>query len=199
MDLDQTDVAILRCLQADARMSLRAIAKKIGVSVPTVSARLATLEQLGIVKSYRAVLDPERLNESSVAITIKTKLQATDAVARELSKHNWARRVVTTRNGYVLIDATVLDRRDVDAILETISALPDVLECDHFTGLRTVKEEPRAVVADALSTSLICFQCKGPIKGEPIKVRMDDRDHYLCCHSCERLYVEKYRKLKAAA
>lgn len=199
MDLDQTDIAILRCLQEDARVSLRTIASKIGVSVPTVSARLATLEGLGIVKGYRAVLDPERLNESSVTLMIKTRLQATETVAKELAKHDWARRILATRDGRILIDATVVDRRDVDAVLETVASLPDVVDCEHFTGLRTVKEEPRALVTDSLTTSLICFQCKGPIKGEPIKLRMDERDHYLCCHSCERLYVERYKKLKAAA
>lgn len=199
MDLDKTDVAILRCLQEDCRSSLRTIASKIGVSVPTVSARLATLEQLGIVDGYRAVMNPERLNETSVTLTVKTRPQAADTVARALAKHEWARRIRATRNGWILIDATVVDRGDIDTILEDVGSLPEVMDCEHFDGLRVIKEAPLALISDSLSTTLICFQCKGPIKGEPIKLRMDERDHYLCCHSCEKLYLEKYKKFKAEA
>ncbi len=199
MDLDKTDVAILRCLQRDARTSLRKIAKQIGVSVPTVSARLATLEQLGIVHGYRAVLDPDRLNETSVVLAVHARLQATEEVARALAVHEWARRILATRNGWILVDVTVVDRREVDTVLEHIAALPDVIDCEPYVGLRTLKEEPRARITDSLTTNLICFQCKGLIKGEPIKLRMDERDHYLCCHSCEKLYLEHYRMLKAGA
>ncbi len=199
LDLDQTDIAILRCLEEDSRVSLRDIAKQVGVSVPTVSAHLATLEQLGIVKGYRAFLDPERLNEISVQLVIKTRLQATDEIAKQLAKLDAVRRVTVARSGWILVDATVLNRSDIDSLLERVAVFPDVVDCEHYVAVRTIKEEPRALVADALTTTLICFQCKGPIKGEPIKLRMDGRDHYLCCHSCEKLYLEKYKKLKAAA
>lgn len=199
MDLDKTDIAILRCLQQDCRASLRTVAKKIGVSVPTVSARLATLEQLGIVNGYCAMLNPERLNETSVVLFIKTRLQATEDVARTLASHDWARKVRTTRNGWIVLDATIVDRGDIDAILGDVATSPDVLDCQHFDGLRAVKDQPLGLVTDSLSTTLICFQCKGPIKGEPIKLRMDERDHYLCCHTCEKVYLEKYKKLKAEA
>lgn len=199
MELDKTDVGILRTLQEDARVSLRDIAKKIGVSVPTVSARLATLEQLGIVKGYKAVLDPERLNESCVTLVIKTKPAAADQVAKELAKHERVRRIAMAHIGWIIADATVVNREDIDSLLEIVGSLPDVVDCQHYLSVRTVKEEPRALVTDTLTANLICFQCKGSIKGEPIKLRMDERDHYLCCHSCEHLYVEKYKKLKAGA
>lgn len=199
MDLDPTDIAILRVLQRDARASFRDIAKRVGVSVPTVSARVATLEQLGIVKGYRAHLDPERLDETSVLLVIKARLQAVEDVAVALSKFDWARRVFVARSGRILVDATVADHADIDGILEAVGNLPHVIDCEHFVTVRAIKEEPRAVVADGLTATLTCFQCKGPIKGEPIKVRMDGRDHYLCCHSCEKLYVERYERLKASS
>lgn len=199
MDLDATDTAILRSLQRDARASLRTIAKAVGVSVPTVSARLRNLEQLGIVRGYRAVLDPERLDETAFALVVKTKLQATDRVAREIADSAWARRVLTGRPGWILVDATVVRREEVDAILRQVSSLHDVLEVQEYLGLRSVKDEPPALLSDRLSTSLVCFECKGPIRGDPVRVRRDGRYHYFCCHSCERLYLEKYGRIRAAA
>lgn len=199
MDLDRTDIAILRCLQRDARLSLREIAKEVGVSTPTVSARLATLTQLGIVKGYAAVLDPERLNETTFVLLVKARPGATDAVASAIARLEGVRRVLVARGGRILADATVVDPKDVDAVLEKVAGLDDVVDVDHHVVVRALREQPRAVLADALTTSLICYQCKGPIKGEPVKIRMDGRDHYLCCTSCERLYVERYKRLKAAA
>ena len=62
-----------------------------------------------------------------------------------------------------------------------------------------MREEQCGVIRDRLQRTLICFQCRKVIEGEPIKLKMDGRDHYLCCRSCEKLYTEKYAKIKAAA
>ena len=199
LKLDSTDTAILRCLQNDARASLRTIAREIGVSVPTVSTRLANLEQLGIVRGYRTLLDPERLDETTLAIVVKTKLRATKDVAKRLADREWARRVLMGRPGWILVDATVVRRDAVDRILKEISSLPDVVDVQDYVGLKSVKDEPPAVLTDRLSASLVCFECKGPIAGEPVKVRRDGRYHYFCCPSCERLYLEKYERIRTAA
>lgn len=197
MELGATDLAILRCLQEDARLSLRAIAQRVGVSTPTVSARLADLEDLGVVRGYRALVDPERLNETSLFLVVRARLAAADAVAKELAKHAWARRVTVARSGRILVDATVLAPHEVDTILESVAAIHDVIEAEHYVGVRTVKEDPQARLSDHTSANVACFECHGPIQGEPVKVRLDGRDHYFCCRSCERLYLEKYAALKA--
>ncbi len=199
MDLDGTDTAILRALQGNARASLRTIAKEVGVSVPTVSARLRNLEQLGIVRGYRAVLDPERLDQISVSLVVKTKLSAAEAVARTIADFGWARRVLLGKPGWILVDATMVRREEVDDVRQEIARLPNVVDVQTYVGLRTVKDEPAAALAGRLSTSVTCFECRGPIHGEPIRVRRDGRYHYFCCHTCERLYLEKYGRIRAAA
>ncbi len=199
MDLDATDAAILRSLQEDARASLRTIAKAVGVSVPTVSARLKNLEQLGIVRGYRVILDPDRLEAMSVALVVKTKPRAADEVARRIAAREWARRVLTGRPGWILVDVSLPHREDLDLIREEVSALPDVAEVQEYVGLKTVKDEPAVLPRDRLTANVPCFECQGPILGDPIKVRRDGRYHYFCCHTCERLYLEKYGRIKAAA
>lgn len=199
MDLDATDAAILRCLQDDARASLRTVAKRVGVSVPTVSARLRNLEALGIVRGYRAVLDPERLDQTTLALEVKTRRASTDAVAQLIAGMGWARRVLTGRPGWILVDATAVRREEAEGIRKTVASLPGVLSVQAFGGLKAVKDEPAAVLSDRLSTPLVCFECRGPIHGEPVKVRRDGRYHYFCCHTCERLYLEKYGRIRAAA
>ncbi len=199
VELDRTDVAILRCLQADSRTSFREIAKAVGVSTPTVSARVSALERMGIVKGYTVLVDPGQLNETSVTLVIKAKLAAAERVAKRVGELRWSRRVQLARGGRIVVDATAVSSADVDALLEAVAKIPDILDADHFVAVRTVKERPRAVITAHLTATLTCFECKGPITGEPVRRRIDGRDHFFCCRSCESLYVQRYETVKARA
>jgi len=52
MQLDETDVKILKVLTVDARLSSRQIAKKCGVSIGTALSRIKRMESEGIIKGY---------------------------------------------------------------------------------------------------------------------------------------------------
>ncbi len=60
-DLDDIDHRILRELSRDARQSNLALADRIGLSPSACLRRVQALEKAGIIKSYRAVLDPAKL------------------------------------------------------------------------------------------------------------------------------------------
>ncbi|MGI0037904.1 MAG: Lrp/AsnC family transcriptional regulator [Nitrososphaera sp.] len=66
--MDQKDVKILRKVVSDARKSYRKIAEEIGVSPPTVLSRIKKLESGGIIKSYSALLDHEKLGFELTAV-----------------------------------------------------------------------------------------------------------------------------------
>ena len=61
MDLNDTDVKILKSLLEDARFSSRQIAKNVGVSVGTVLSRIKKMEDDGLIRGYSAILDHEKL------------------------------------------------------------------------------------------------------------------------------------------
>jgi Lrp/AsnC family leucine-responsive transcriptional regulator len=56
-NIDETDLKILRLLQNDARMPVKTIAEKIFASAPTVSARIESLTERGIIKGYYTEID----------------------------------------------------------------------------------------------------------------------------------------------
>jgi len=199
MELDRTDVEILRSLQEDARLSFRDIARRVGVSVPTVSARIATLEQLGILAGYRAAVDPDRLGQVSVMLVLKCQPPKTDQVGESLSAMPEVRWAARTRGSRILAEAVLPRQELVDGLLERVESVDGILDYEHHIATKRLKDAPRAVITDRMSTTLICFQCRKVIEGEPIKLKMDGRDHYLCCRSCEKLYTERYAKIKAAA
>ena len=67
IDLDDIDRRILRELQRDARQPNIALADRICLSPSACLRRVQALERAGVIRSYRAVLDPEKLGIGFVA------------------------------------------------------------------------------------------------------------------------------------
>jgi Lrp/AsnC family transcriptional regulator, leucine-responsive regulatory protein len=76
--LDATDLAILRLLASDARMSFRRVARELGMSPPAIADRVAGLERLGVIRGYRAELDRSMLGFPLVVYVGIVSVQGTD-------------------------------------------------------------------------------------------------------------------------
>ena len=68
MNLDRKDRQILEALQADARQSLAAIGKRIGLSQPAMSERVRKLEEAGVIEGYGARVNLRALGVGLQAI-----------------------------------------------------------------------------------------------------------------------------------
>lgn len=62
--IDDTDRAILRILQSDARVSFIEIARNLGVSGGTVHARVGRMKELGLIKGSALLVDYAKLGYS---------------------------------------------------------------------------------------------------------------------------------------
>lgn len=71
--LDAKDIAIIEALQADGRISLSELGRRIGLSQPSMSERVRRLEERGIITGYSARIDPLALGLAlSAIIRLKT-------------------------------------------------------------------------------------------------------------------------------
>jgi Lrp/AsnC family leucine-responsive transcriptional regulator len=59
--LDERDLVILRALQEDARATFAEIGERVGLAASTVHERVRKLERAGVIRGYRAEIDPESL------------------------------------------------------------------------------------------------------------------------------------------
>ncbi|MEM6984926.1 MAG: Lrp/AsnC family transcriptional regulator [Pseudomonadota bacterium] len=59
--LDAIDAKILRALSADARIARAELARRVGLSAPSVAERVRRLEESGVITGYGARIDPARL------------------------------------------------------------------------------------------------------------------------------------------
>jgi Lrp/AsnC family leucine-responsive transcriptional regulator len=66
--LDPTNLRLIAELQADARLSIAELGRRIGLSPPAVAERMARLEEEGVITGYHAAVDPRALGYELGAI-----------------------------------------------------------------------------------------------------------------------------------
>ena len=149
--LDEKDRAILALLQENSKLTARQIAKKINAPITTVFAKTKRMEELGLIKGYRAILAPERLNSGTAAFilaSVSYRAKADDVpisqrvVAEEIAKLPEVQEVHIITGDWDLL--VKLRSESVDAVgkfvvdkLRLIKGLEKTLTCMVF---ETVKE-----------------------------------------------------------
>lgn len=143
--LDEIDIRILRKLISDARLSYRNIAEQIGVSPPTVLARVEKLEKNKIIKSYSALLDHEKLGYDLTAIievtAIKNKVVEVEKV---LSKYENVCAIydITGLTDMIII-AKFRNRKELSNFVKKELSIPYVQRTNTHLVFLTVKEDFR--------------------------------------------------------
>ncbi len=77
---DPRNVALLKLLLGNPRMSISELARQLGVSAPTVRERLARLQERGVIRRFVADLDPQALG---LPVTVFVRIRP---MAGKLSK-----------------------------------------------------------------------------------------------------------------
>jgi DNA-binding Lrp family transcriptional regulator len=68
VQLDAKDLAILKLLQQNARITVKEISEQVHLSTTPVHERIKRMEQDGVIRQYVALLDPARLKKSLMVI-----------------------------------------------------------------------------------------------------------------------------------
>jgi Lrp/AsnC family leucine-responsive transcriptional regulator len=66
--LDATNLRLLAELQADARLTLAELGRRVGLSSPALAERLGRLERDGVIRGYHADVDPRALGFALTAV-----------------------------------------------------------------------------------------------------------------------------------
>ena len=145
--MDETDLKILKKLLSDARMSYRKVAEEIGVSPPTVLARVEKLENEGIVRSYSVLLDHEKLGYDLTAII---EITATKGKVLDLQKQiakfpNVCAVYDITGLTDIIVVAKFKNRKELSNFVKKDLLLPSVERTNTHLVLITVKEDFRFV------------------------------------------------------
>ncbi|MBK8457263.1 MAG: Lrp/AsnC family transcriptional regulator [Phyllobacteriaceae bacterium] len=85
LDLDAIDWRILKELQLDGGITNVELSKRVGISPPPCLRRVKRLEEAGIVKGYRAMLDGAALGQPVVAFCLVALKHQSEADLRAFS------------------------------------------------------------------------------------------------------------------
>jgi Lrp/AsnC family leucine-responsive transcriptional regulator len=148
--LDNKDLEILRLLQENCKLSTRELASKVGSPVTTVYAKMRRMEDLGLIKGYKAVLDGGKLGVGTTAFiltsvayrqTDRETLLSQREIAKEVSKFAEVQEVhIITGDWDLLIkvkaeDVGAIGRFVIDK-LRTIKGIEKTLTCVVFDTVR---------------------------------------------------------------
>jgi Lrp/AsnC family leucine-responsive transcriptional regulator len=145
--LDEVDRRLVQALSRDGRRSAAALAKELGLSRQAVTGRIRDLERRGVIRGYRADVDPLALG-LEVRAQLRLTLDATAPASREkevlrrLAANPLVRSVYRV-SGEDCFVAQVLCRRieDVNTILDELKATRALQSSRTAFVLETVMEK----------------------------------------------------------
>ncbi|MBD0414585.1 Lrp/AsnC family transcriptional regulator [Oryzicola mucosus] len=146
-DLDAIDWKILRELQSDGRMTNVELSRRVGISAPPCLRRVKRLEDDGIIRGYRALLNAPALGMDVVAFCLVGLQHQSDAELKAFSER--------TRNWSIVRDAWMVSgdsdfmlhcvARDLASfqtfVIEDLTSSPNVDTVRTALTVRKVKDE----------------------------------------------------------
>ncbi|WP_319774307.1 Lrp/AsnC family transcriptional regulator [Breoghania sp.] len=150
--LDAIDWKILRELQEDGRMTNVELARRVGISAPPCLRRVRALEEAGIIRGYRTLLDEKQLGFDVTAFAMVGLHSQTesDLQAFELATAKWPLvREAHMLSGEVdfLLKCVAPDLQTFqNFIIRDLTATPNVDSVRTALTIRRTKDEPQVPV-----------------------------------------------------
>jgi DNA-binding Lrp family transcriptional regulator len=145
MDIDEIDIAILKEVQNDSKTSYRDIAKRLELSVGTVHNRVKKMMDLGVIRSFAAVIDPEKLGfDLTAVILLQVEGMHIVDVEKVISKSRSVMAVYDTTGDYdIVVVAKFRSREELNTFIKETLKMPYVKRSVTSIALNVVKEDNR--------------------------------------------------------
>lgn len=195
MKLDEVDAKIIELLQKDGRMMYKDLARFTRVSLPTVRYRIKRLMDMGIIRKFTVVTDPEKVSGKTRAIlAIDGRSTDLDTIAGKLAGMEEVREVFVTAGSSGIVAKVEVD--DIgqleELITRKIAQIPEIQSSKSSILVKTVKEEFGVRVKPQVRVMLKCPFCNSPIAGDPYVEEIRGVPHYFSGKACAEAYRERY-------
>lgn len=147
VELDAIDWKILKELQNDGRMTNVELSRRVGISAPPCLRRVKRLEDAGLIRGYRALLDAAALGKGVVAFCLvglrhhaESELRAFAELARgwPVVREAW---MVSGESDFML-HCVASDLASFQTfVIETLTSAPNVDTVRTALTIRQIKDE----------------------------------------------------------
>ncbi len=143
MELDDTDRQILNMLQDDARRSFKDIAKEVTVSEATVFVRVKKLLKNGVIRSFKAIVDPKLVGKETLAfVMLKVNPNVYTKVLPILMKMDEIYEIYDVTGAYyAILKIRTKSTEELAAIIDKIGMIEGITGTETAVVLRSIKEE----------------------------------------------------------
>lgn len=194
-DLDETDLAIIRLLAADARRSYREIADEVGLSAPAVSDRIDRLRDQGIIRRFTIDLDRSRVHpQTPVLIEVAAEPGEAKGIEAAIADLDGVEHVFRTVDGRFVVHASAPDE-GVGAWLHAELDLETVRDLS-VSLLESYAWHPEI---DEAQFSLECVVCGNRVDSDGVTAEFDGEVKSFCCPSCLTRYEDRYESHQSQA
>ncbi|WP_407521048.1 Lrp/AsnC family transcriptional regulator [Methylobacterium oryzisoli] len=151
--LDAIDWAILRELQGDGNITNVELARRVGLSAPPCLRRVRALEEAGIIRGYRALLDPKLLGYEVICfamVQLGAQGQAEIAAFADRMRTWPAVRECWTLSGETdfLLKCVAANLPAFQRLVSDLTGLPNVRSVRTALALDQVKDAPAVPLSE---------------------------------------------------
>ena len=143
MKLDEIDKKILMELQVDGRATASHISERVQLSVPAAAERIKKLQESGVIKGFRAVLDSDILG-LDVSALISIVSDSSKFYEKVINQANKTPEVVrcfsTTGDGSHVLLIQTKNTKSLEALLRKIQSWPGVIRTNTQLILSSYKD-----------------------------------------------------------
>ena len=152
MKFDEIDKKILNILQENGRITNADLASKVGLSPPPMLERVKKLEKNGVITKYVALLDPKKINKSTIVFVsislARHRIKSIDQVKEEFQTFPEILECysITGEEDY-LLKVMVQDVEEYENfMLHKLAKIPAISRIKSFIVLSTVKYETKTLI-----------------------------------------------------
>ena len=142
-ELDDIDKAILRRLQEHARISFKEIAKEARTSEATIFVRVKKLQKSGIIKAFRAIVNPQSVGKQVTAFAlVKAEPRSYPKMLAQLASFEDICEIYDVTGAYYsIVKMRTGTSEQLAQILDKIGEIEGVAGTETVIVLRTIKED----------------------------------------------------------
>ena len=146
MELDRFDIAILECLQRDARMSLNELSAQVGLTSSPCWTRIKRMEENGVIDGYSVRVNAEKIGLNDTVIVQVTLDSHSETALFEFGRALEAipevlEAFLVSGDYDYYIRIVVRDTRDYERLLrERLYMIPGIAHTKSSFVLRSLKQ-----------------------------------------------------------
>src|SRR5690349_19942550 len=172
-ELDDIDARILGIFGEDGRRSFREVARRAGITNPTVQARVKRMMEEGLIQKISPIFDISKFKQGLVFhLYLRVNPAEIEKVAEKLEKNPEVRGIyLTTGENNLTLRVAVESLEHLQRFTETLSNDFGVRQSSSQMIVKILKDDQPILIRSGTGVVLKCETCNGPIPGKPFLLK----------------------------